>query len=154
MMNGKAIRKVCAELYYAAVQAAMWFLLPYTYQFSADGRALYDARGTLLFMSIGIWTFNVVLVAVLGKRGLANRNLLRSIMLAESLLWIGLSSAMRYFMPYFAPEDLPQSPAGYSTLWFAQCVLSNFVGICYIYCGRDRLKSGGEEAADTARDEK
>ena len=153
-MNSNMVRKVCAELYYAAMQAAMWFLLPYTYQFSTDGRALYDARGTFLLMSLSLWIFNLVLVKVLDKRGLASRDLLSSIMVAESMLWIGLSSAMKYFMPYFAPEDLPQSSVGYSTLWFAHCVLSNFVGICYIYCGRDKPKSGGEEAADTARDEK
>ncbi len=28
-MNSNMVRKVCAELYYAAMQAAMWFLLPY-----------------------------------------------------------------------------------------------------------------------------
>ena len=153
-MNSNMVRKVCAELYYAAMQAAMWFLLPYTYQFSTDKRALYDARGTFLLMSLSLWIFNLVLVKVLDKRGLASRDLLSSIMVAESMLWIGLSSAMKYFMPYFAPEDLPQSSVGYSTLWFAHCVLSNFVGICDIYCGRGKPKSGGKEAVDTVKDEK
>ena len=62
-MNSNMVRKVCAELYYAA----MWFLLPYTYQFSTDERALYDARGTFLLMSLSLWIFNLVLVKVLDK---------------------------------------------------------------------------------------